>query len=309
MISLSRFKIQMAVVFISSILLSCILMFYSSTDEAEYLEVFTEGGIAFSCLFLMFWVEQLNVKGSRNIYRLLLTSSIFLYLGHLLDAADELTVGIAILDVLEDIFMPVGFLLFIYANFRWVDFHEKQSKHMCRLANLDPLTGLLNRRAFDLKSNLMLHSLYQNNRQVSVIIIDIDHFKQVNDRYGHQCGDQVLVKITTAIKSTLRKNDYICRLGGEEFAVLLYDTNLKESQWVAEKIRVCVEKLNINVGQQEVKCTISLGLAIGYAKEGTLERFIESADKALYRAKAQGRNCLEIANYPINSPGLNNTKG
>lgn len=292
---LSNYKVQLTIALLVFLVLAYVLRFYPATGEIEYFEVFVETGIALNCLFLMFWVEHLNFDNSRLIYRLLLVSSSFLFVGHMLDAADEVAMELELFDFLEDIFKPLGFFLFIIANFRWVEFHRQQSKQMRRLAEIDPLTGLLNRRAFVERGNLILHRSVQDDRLVSVIIIDIDHFKSVNDNYGHQVGDQVLVEISSAIKAILRKRDYMARIGGEEFVVLLYDTNTEEATRVAEKIRSCVEQLKMAKQHSVVNCTISMGLAIDYASKADLDSLIGKADKALYEAKAQGRNCWKVA--------------
>ena len=295
MINISKYKIQLTIVLIVFLLLAFGWRFYSVKADIEYLELFVEGVIALSCLFLMFWIEHLNLENSRHIYWLLLVSSSFLFIGHILDASDELTAELALLDFMEDVFKPAGFLLFIYANFRWVELHQQQSRLMSRLAETDPLTGVMNRRAFMEKGNLTLQRSALNGNKVSAIMIDVDYFKRVNDNCGHQFGDQVLVEIAVAIQSKLRRSDYLARVGGEEFAVLLYDVDSENVKRVAERIRTCVESLKITYKQQEVKCTVSLGLAIDHGREGGLEMLIQQADKALYEAKVQGRNCWQMA--------------
>ncbi|WP_064607440.1 GGDEF domain-containing protein [Photobacterium sp. J15] len=297
---ISKYSLQLSIMLLASVLTVYISATYPSHGQIEYIEIFTEGGIASGCLFLMFWIERLNTDCFRNIYRLLLLSTCFLFLGHLLDAIDEITVELAAIDLMEDIFTPIGFIVFIFANFRWVKHHEEQANIMKKLAKTDPLTGLLNRRAFTEKGNAILRqSADDSEKKISIIIMDIDYFKQVNDRYGHQFGDQVLIEITCKIKSILRKHDYIARLGGEEFIVLLHDTNENETKLVAEKIRGCVESLYISHKHEKVRCTISLGAAIEHAQTSNLDKLIGQADTALYKAKANGRNCWELATDPI----------
>lgn len=291
----SKYKVQLTIALLMFLVVAYTLKFNPASGEIEYFEVFVESGIALTCLFLMFWTERLNFDNSRLIYKLLLVSCSFLFIGHTLDAIDEVSMELALFDFLEDIFKPLGFFLFVFANFRWVEFHRQQSKEMKRLAEIDPLTGLFNRRALIEKGNDILYHSLQSDRLVSVIIIDIDHFKSVNDNYGHQVGDQVLVEISSAIKGTLRKSDYMARVGGEEFVVLLYDTSIDEATLVAEKIRTCVEHLKMAQKQYEVSCTISMGLAADYERDGCIENLIGKADQALYQAKAQGRNCWKVA--------------
>lgn len=291
-----KYRLQLLITLTASVLLVYVLTLFSEVSkEIEYFEVFTEGVIAICCLFLMFWIEHLNLQESRRIYWSLLISSSFLFIGHLLDALDELTIELSFLDFWEDIFMPVGFLLFLWANFLWITFYKQQVYLLDKLAKSDPLTGVLNRRAFTEKGNSIFDSSHSNDRQVSVIIIDIDYFKKINDTYGHQHGDQVLVELAANIKARLRKSDYLARIGGEEFAVLLYDTNVEEAALVAEKIRVSVENMQVVFNQRKVTCTVSLGVANTNITERGLKELIGKADKALYDAKANGRNCWQEA--------------
>lgn len=291
--SILRIRIPLLILLLSISLFAFVLMYYPSASAINYSDVVIEGVMAFSCLFLIFNTETL--KQSREIYRILLVSSTLLFIGHFLDVIDEFTVTLSLLDILEDIFKPTGFLLLLLGSYRWVDFHKKQCQMMRHLAERDPLTGLLNRRAFTNKAQSLVQRKGQATKQISIIIFDIDHFKQVNDNHGHLLGDHVLTKVATTVNSTLRKTDSIARLGGEEFVILLDDTDSKDATLIAEKIRTNIEKMAITHNQQEVRCTISLGVVSNYAEGVEIDTLIERADILLYEAKAAGRNCWRVA--------------
>lgn len=292
MVDRLKFRIQLTIVLLFSSLFAYVATAFPAS-ETNYSDVVIEGIMAFSCLFVMFSIESL--KESRVIYLILLLSSSLLFMGHFLDVIDEFTIPIEPLDFVEDLFKPSGFLLLLAGCYHWVKFHKKQSKMMRHLADIDPLTGLLNRRAFTEKAELLSDFSYQTAKPVGIIIFDIDHFKQVNDNYGHLFGDQVLTEVASTVKAALRQNDYCARLGGEEFVVLLSDSNTYEATIVAEKIRNSVEKLEITKNQQTIKCTVSLGVVSDGVKNGMILQLIEKADKALYEAKADGRNCWRVA--------------
>jgi len=126
-------------------------------------------------------------------------------------------------------------------------------------------------------------------------MLDIDHFKQVNDNYGHKAGDEVIVNLSSTLQTLARKSDVICRFGGEEFIILLPKTNQEGAITIAEKIRQFIEnsivKINYADKGNEIKITISIGVAlIDLTQDKSIEAPIQRADKALYKAKNMGRN-------------------
>lgn len=155
----------------------------------------------------------------------------------------------------------------------------------------DGLTGVFNRRYFDIHINQMMKKATESNRSLCLMMFDIDHFKMVNDTYGHQAGDEVLRGFTNTLKNSFRVTDLIARYGGEEFAVLLCDTPIDEAILVAERVRASVEALEFKLPSriESLKKTTSIGLTEYKAGE-TVNEFIERADSALYEAKETGRN-------------------
>jgi diguanylate cyclase (GGDEF)-like protein len=170
--------------------------------------------------------------------------------------------------------------------------HRYQSR-LEKMAATDELTGLFNRRAFSVVQARLMASYRRKQRPLSVLLVDVDHFKQINDRYGHQVGDQVLSEVSSCLKAAIRGSDVIIRWGGEEFLVVLDDCEPAEAARIAEKLRLSVENLTpTGVSAGEVAC--SVGVA-GFGGGKSLEQTISHADKALYRAKREGRNRVCVA--------------
>ncbi|WP_433885177.1 sensor domain-containing diguanylate cyclase [Pseudomonas vranovensis] len=163
------------------------------------------------------------------------------------------------------------------------------------LATLDSLTGLPNRRGFDLLAAQALQEAQREPKPLIALLIDLDHFKALNDTHGHLAGDEVLRQFAQVLEECLRHADIICRWGGEEFIVLLKDTDSQYAAAVAEKIRSKTEALAFTYAEQPIHLTASIGLS-NLQADDTLHSLIARADRALYRAKQSGRNrvCSEI---------------
>lgn len=157
----------------------------------------------------------------------------------------------------------------------------------------DKLTGLFNRSIIDTLIQVEIERAKRNNKPISVLLFDIDHFKKINDTYGHDKGDYALKTIAEIARRTLRKSDYIIRWGGEEFLVILPETDLDGAKKVAEKIRSNVENYNLKVIG---KVTVSIGVTMLKMGE-PLDNAIKRADEALYAAKNKGRNRVEVSYY------------
>jgi len=163
------------------------------------------------------------------------------------------------------------------------------------LATTDELTGLANRRRFfeDLDREIARCKRYGS--PAALLMIDIDHFKSVNDAHGHQAGDAVLKGVATALSETLRRTDVAARYGGEEFAVLLPETPLPQAADVAERVRQRVAAQPFQSPAGPLAVTISVGAAVAGDSKCDVESLVRSADEALYRAKSGGRNRVAIA--------------
>lgn len=175
---------------------------------------------------------------------------------------------------------------------------ENSKEKLKRMALHDPLTDLHNRRYFDTMMKNLLSTSQRSREPLCLILLDIDHFKKVNDTYGHDVGDIVLKELATTLKYMLRESDIIARVGGEEFAIIFPSTNLEGAYKISEKIREKVENLEIKIKEKTpIKFTISIGLSVFDKKvDKTTETIAKRADKALYEAKNSGRNRVVIFN-------------
>lgn len=170
--------------------------------------------------------------------------------------------------------------------------HQLQSlnKELKNLASIDSLTGVSNRRNFLSQASVEIARATRMDATLSLLMLDIDHFKQVNDRYGHQTGDQVLKAFAQKITKLLRPIDIMARLGGEEFSVLLPGADLQAAVMISERIRCEVQNMRVDGDGGQVRVTVSIGIVQFGLEHNTIERLIALADKHLYLAKNSGRN-------------------
>lgn len=167
-------------------------------------------------------------------------------------------------------------------------------KHALDAALQDALTGCGNKRALDDALTREVELSRRHNHPLSVITIDIDHFKNINDQYGHAAGDDVLKQLVDCINNAARKSDLCFRSGGEEFIVLLNKTTEVGANIIAERLRLAVSKTRFVYGDKIIPLTISLGTAT-FMNDEKLESLLERSDKALYQAKSNGRNMVVSA--------------
>ena len=153
----------------------------------------------------------------------------------------------------------------------------------------DPLTGLYNRRYFDGALNEYLSAFRDIEKPMGMILLDIDHFKQVNDTHGHDVGDEVLRQIATCLADFTRYHDVVARLGGEEFAILSPNVNSSQLYGLADRIRTAIGSLKVGTGNVTLRITVSAGVALWDGQESG-EHLYKRADAQLYEAKRQGRN-------------------
>lgn len=168
-----------------------------------------------------------------------------------------------------------------------------------RHATIDELTGVWNRRSFFENARREFQRSQRTLRPLTVLMFDVDHFKLVNDTYGHTAGDQVLRGVAERCRSQLRVIDIIGRYGGEEFAVALPETDIEAAEQIAERLRATVENTSFVTAQGSIALTISVGVAVYEPDDQTtLDAVIDRADRALYLAKRSGRNCVRVWSYP-----------
>lgn len=162
-----------------------------------------------------------------------------------------------------------------------------------KMAYTDPLTKTSNRAAFDDSLQREIQLAHRNATHLSIIFFDIDHFKNINDTYSHECGDIALASAANCIKEAVRGSDMVFRYGGEEFVILLSDTPLEGAKVIADRIRQHVEKHTIAYDRNIIKLTASLGVS-SLKGNDNIDSLINRADNAMYRAKNNGRNQVQL---------------
>ena len=173
-----------------------------------------------------------------------------------------------------------GLLLLMFYRFKDKEKYEQ-------LASIDPLTKITNRRKFDELAQYEFDKAKRYNRPLSFIIFDIDDFKKINDKYGHQMGDKVLIEVANTVKNSIRKTDIFARFGGEEFVILAPETDIIGGKQLAEKIRKIIEEISLNPVS---KITASFGVTEIKDSDNNIDDLYRRADKALYQAKEKGKN-------------------
>ncbi len=170
------------------------------------------------------------------------------------------------------------------------------------MATQDPLTGLLNRRG--LMACLEMHFRSRTAGNAHLLIVDIDHFKRINDTHGHQMGDLVLGRVAQVLQATARKGDLICRLGGEEFLVVALDIEPAGVFLLAERLREAISHSEVPSisAQGPIRCTVTIGVSESFSHPQALDAVLQQADAALYRGKASGRDRVESAFAPLPLP-------
>ncbi len=172
---------------------------------------------------------------------------------------------------------------------------QAATRKLVQLASTDPLTNAYNRRHFLEAGNAELHRSRRYKHPFTVLMLDIDHFKAVNDTYGHGIGDDALKETVVVIQEALRSEDTLGRIGGEEFAVIFPQTDKEGATLVAERIRESISEIVIETPIDPLKFTMSIGVSENHADDESIEDALKRADSALYEAKENGRNQVVCA--------------
>lgn len=183
-----------------------------------------------------------------------------------------------------------GYILLVVSRNHW---------RMQQIAIADALTGVANRRAFDAEFRQAASRARRSGARLGLALMDLDHFKRVNDTHGHAAGDALLCHFTWVVRAVLRETDFFARIGGEEFALLLTDASSESVYHAAERIRVALETDPLVRGAEKIRATVSVGAAVSGAGGADPERLYAAADAALYRAKSGGRNRVECQIDPV----------
>ncbi len=250
-------------------------------------------------------VVSVHVKGVENIYWVYpaVVATYYLLKYHWASLITILAVGFLIpvlyveVDLLE--FMSILTTIFMTSIFGFFFSKSVMDQHqqLSNLATRDSLTNTGNRRALDEKLEELTTVQARRTSSISLILLDLDHFKSINDEFGHMIGDQVLIRVVEIIKGRIRLTDTLYRFGGEEFVIVPLELTLALTKKLAEQLRILVEN---NVLVPENPVTISLGVA-EYRQGETSEQWLRRADEALYQAKRTGRNKVCVADREVAS--------
>ncbi len=187
----------------------------------------------------------------------------------------------------------VAFMSHRYAKITYTQTYQLSNKNetLEHLANTDPLTGLYNRRSFEKRLENYVANAALQKQEFSLVMIDIDDFKKLNDTYGHQTGDVVLKGVSKIIMTSLRKEDMVCRWGGEEILIILPRTNISSAEVVAHKVRRAIAEHNFGSNYQTIRVSVTCGVSSSRNGHCTAE-LIEHADQCLYKGKEMGKNTV-----------------
>jgi len=169
-----------------------------------------------------------------------------------------------------------------------------EKNQLARLARTDTLTGIYNRAHFDSVLDNEISRCRRSKQSMALLMLDLDHFKDINDNYGHQCGDLVLQTVAQTLEQTTRCSDVVCRYGGEEFAIILPETSATNAYITAEKIRRAIQSLRVSYNDKTLSLTVSVGISGSRGHGAKAFDLIREADQALYASKQKGRNRSEI---------------
>ena len=189
--------------------------------------------------------------------------------------------------------LTVVFGMFSYLSLFYVTTVTRAHKRLARMATTDSLTGLFNRRHIIALTEKELARHHRRPSNLTFMLMDIDHFKQINDQHGHDVGDRVLGGVSQVLKDSMREQDFIGRWGGEEFLAVLPGTDIEQAAASAERIRKAIEALVVESDGKRISVTISIGIT-QYRAEELLSSAIARADHALYEGKSAGRNRVEV---------------
>lgn len=258
-------------------------------------------------------IAAVHLKGGGTIFWIYpLVVAVFFLLKPLEAAATTVVIALGTMSVILADFAPLDSAVIVgsivvtgIVSAAFSALTNVQRRRLTELTLKDPLTGADNRRAMDEAMPKIIAAARSSDIPVSLIMLDIDHFKQVNDKHGHAVGDKVLGAVATEIRSTIRADDSLYRVGGEEFVVIAKGAGVKMARRLGETLRESVADLNIprtNGSDRILQVTVSLGVAELLADE-TADHWYKRADDALYEAKRSGRNRTFLADKTVSLSG------
>ena len=263
--------------------------FVAEHEEINYFGFAVYGSISAIMLLSLFIVQK--IIDIKDVYYYLLAGFSFIYVSLLTGTVETIyAYPIERINILEDLFRLVGFGFVIVAIIKWIKHDEEIKVKLLELASIDDLTGIMNRRVFDIEVKRDFANAKRYNKTLSLLIIDIDNFRAINDKHGHFFGDLLLKMFAKEVASLLREGDIFSRWGGDEFCIVLPETNGTNAMKVAEKVRFAVKNVHVKTDKSPIYFTISLGVTEICVEDKDVMTMIDRADKALFAAKEAGRD-------------------
>lgn len=192
--------------------------------------------------------------------------------------------------VLALLYFAVAFHAYVDRSMSYFKRMRDFNMQLVDMASHDPLTHVFNAGAYYRSCDQLIHASQRSNQPFSVLFIDLDHFKSINDTHGHAVGDEVLQVVAQTLKDAVRRSDVVGRIGGEEFSVFLPNTDVQGAEQLAETLRAAIEKIHIEASGERLKITASIGVAAKSFAQETMQVIQQHADQAMYEAKRGGRN-------------------
>jgi diguanylate cyclase (GGDEF)-like protein len=203
--------------------------------------------------------------------------------------------------VLAMVYFAVSFHAYVDRSMSYFKRMRDYNMRLQDLASHDPLTRVFNAGAYYRACDQQIHASRRVNQSFAVLFIDLDHFKSINDTYGHAVGDDVLRAVAQTLQTAVRRSDIVGRIGGEEFSVFLPNTQVQGAQQLAETLRLAIESIHIEVDGVRLKITASIGVAVKRFDQETMQAIQQHADQAMYEAKRGGRN--RVSTFDSDSEG------
>lgn len=287
------FNIFYLVIFSSLLFIAINVFFYTLKPLMNTFQLFANSVLLVTTFYLIY-ITQKHSTNKSGFYYYTSIGFTFVFYGLFIITLDSVFVySSEVVNISSKILFVFGYGLLAIGVTKWIRYNENRQYELSYQANTDELTGILNRRSF----TKYIENEYKNAQlrlePFSLIIIDIDHFKAINDNNGHVVGDKILKNLSQLMQTSFRTTDKVCRWGGEEFAILLPGTSMSNAVSAAEKIREKVEAAIHHVNDYSIKYTISLGVSESLTTDSSIDQIIKRSDTALYQAKNYGRNCIK----------------
>lgn len=220
----------------------------------------------------------------------LLTIGIFLLGNAMLSAEAAYSTNALATAIVSIIYLGMFFHFYVDRSMSYYVRMRESNRKMHHMATHDALTGVHNARAYYARCDQLIQHGKKAQQSYAVLFVDLDHFKAINDNYGHDVGDRVLKSVAHALRDNIRSSDALGRVGGEEFSIFLPNARLQDAMTLAEILRSKIEALSVLVDEKVLRLTASIGVAANRGDRQSMQEIQRDADQAMYQAKAQGRN-------------------